>query len=88
LLSLAIAIDHLGVLSATDGNQLQFAASLVSFERLMERSAKEITMFAVAAFGVWCGVWAILLTNGWLGAFALLLLAISLGSFGCAAKTE
>jgi hypothetical protein len=54
----------------------------------MERSAKEITMFAVAAFGVWCGVWAILLTNGWLGAFALLLLAISLGSFGCAAKAE
>ena len=24
----------------------------------MERSAKELTMFAVAAFGVWCGVWS------------------------------
>lgn len=65
---------------------LRQMAALVSVERLMERSSKEITMFAVAAFGVWCGVWAILLTNGWLGAFALLLLAISVGSFGCAAK--
>ena len=45
-------------------------------------------MFATAAFGVWCGVWAILLTNGWLGAFALLLLFISVGSFACAAKNN
>jgi hypothetical protein len=54
----------------------------------MERSAKEITMFTLTAFGVWCGVWAVLLTNGWLGAFALLLLAIGLGSFACAASRE
>jgi hypothetical protein len=69
-------------------NTLQFIRSLVNFDRLMERSAKEITMFAVAAFGVWCGVWAILLTNGWIGAFALVLLAISLGSFACGAKAQ
>lgn len=54
----------------------------------MERSAKEITMFGIAAFGVWCGVWAILLTNGWLGAFALLLILTSVGSFACAAKNN
>ncbi|MDB6058856.1 MAG: hypothetical protein JWO95_2700 [Verrucomicrobiales bacterium] len=56
--------------------------------RLMERSAKEITLFAITAFGVWCAVWAILLTNGWLGAFSLLLIAIGLGSFACAAKNN
>lgn len=52
----------------------------------MERSSKEITMFAVAAVGIYCGVWAILLTNGWLGALALALIFIAVGSFACAAK--
>lgn len=78
----------LGVSVKALTNTLQFVRTMGSFGRLMERSPKEITMFAVAAFGVWCGVWAILLTNGWIGAFALLLLAISLGSFACAAKAE
>jgi hypothetical protein len=52
----------------------------------MERSAKEITMFALTCFGVWSGVWAVLLTNGWIGLFALALIAIGLGSFACGAK--
>jgi hypothetical protein len=54
----------------------------------MERSAKEITLFAMTAFGVWCGVWAVLLTNACLGAFALLLIVIGLASFSCAAKQQ
>ncbi len=67
---------------------LRARACLDSVKRLMERSAKEITLFAITVFGVWCAVWAVLLTNGWLGAFALLLIAIGLGSFACAASNN
>ncbi len=63
-------------------------ACLVSFDDLMERSAKEITMFAIACFGVWVGVWGVLLTNIWIGGLSLALLAIALGSFACSAKHQ
>jgi hypothetical protein len=54
----------------------------------MERSSKEIILFAVTCVGVYGAVWAILLTNICLGIAALAIIAVGLGGFSCAAKHQ
>jgi hypothetical protein len=45
-----------------------------------ERSRGEIIMFAVAAFGVWLSIWAVILVSAWLEAISFtLVLACLLG---------
>jgi hypothetical protein len=43
----------------------------------MERSRGEIILFALAVFGVWLSIWAVILVNKWLVATAF---AITLGA--------
>jgi hypothetical protein len=43
----------------------------------MERSRGEIILFAVAIFGVWLSIWAVILVSAWLEATAV---AVILGS--------
>ena len=43
----------------------------------MERSRSEIILFAVAIFGVWLSIWAVILVSKWLEATAI---ALTLGA--------
>ena len=43
----------------------------------MERSRGEIILFAVAIFGIWLSIWAVILVNKWLVATSV---AITLGA--------
>jgi hypothetical protein len=39
----------------------------------MERSRAEIILFAIAIFGVWLSIWAVILVSAWLEALAVFL---------------
>jgi nitrate reductase NapE component len=46
-----------------------------------ERSRGEIIMFAVAAFGVWLSIWAVILVSAWLEAISFILVLACLVGF-------
>jgi len=47
----------------------------------MERSRRELILFAVAAFGIWLSILAVTLLSAWLGAASLLLALGALCAF-------
>ena len=47
----------------------------------MERSRGEIILFAVAAFGIWASIWAVILVSKWLGAASLVITLGALSGF-------
>jgi hypothetical protein len=51
----------------------------------MERSRGEIILFAVAIFGVWLSIWAVILVSKWLEAASVL---ITLGALICFALRD
>jgi hypothetical protein len=51
----------------------------------MERSRGEIILFAVAIFGIWLSIWAVILVSKWLEGISV---AITLGALICFALRD
>ena len=47
----------------------------------MERSRGEIILFAVAIFGIWLSIWAVILVSKWLEALSVLITLVALICF-------
>jgi hypothetical protein len=47
----------------------------------MERSRGEIILFAVAIFGIWLSIWAVIFVSKWLEAIAVLITLVALICF-------